>query len=1483
MTQPPSPNGLGSSTVPGTAPRAGKRADPLWYEAGEAVWLAAQRERLLREAAAQPGGPVPDSAEEAPGADVPEPGPVTEPELSADPGPAGQPVDPEPRDGPEPGPEPWVRTGGEPGPDLPGPISGPLLTPGTDVRPAVLVRRPAADPGPGRARAVEQALRPLRRRLVSPSAPVLDEEATAASAAEYGVWLPRFRPGTERRLSVSLVVDSRGSMRLWSRTAERFAAALGGSGAFRDVRLHRWSPGDAVALRAGPPGRHMVLVLTDLHESRWSDGSGLRRIAAWAEHAPTAVVSVLPEHLWPRMATVPRRARLTSPGPAVANSRWSRAADDFAFPPDDGAGPWYPDRPGAVPVPVLELTPEALHGWARFVSGDALTGYVTRTVPASADSPVFLPASWSIAAARTPPADLVRAQRARLSPTAYRLALLCAAVPVNLTLLQLLSRELAPEARTWHLAELLFSGLLRSAGPDPGVPRPARVELEFAEGVREELLAEGTRGETARAMRVAFGHLAEVMPGTDGASLRRLQALVADPSEADRLPLARLRPWLEPALPAFTALDGQFTVLAAEIGGRLAEEDTARIAEETVPAPGAGGRGVVDGTDRTGEAGVGADTPSDNLDGPEPAAAPAEADEDAGPSGERGNVSVGVQQSGPAGPGGGGPRKPPPVWGNVPPRNRAFTGRGALLDELHQRLQQGTTAVLPEALQGMGGVGKSQLAVEYVYRHLHEYQVIWWIPAEQPQQIRQVLVELAARLGLQTGGGEASTAVPAVIEALRVGEPYKNWLLVFDNAEDPREVSQFFPTNGSGRILVTSRNARWATAARPLEVDVFTREESRRLLQLRAPSLDDGTADRLAETLGDLPLGVEQAAVWLAETGMPADEYLRLFEQQASELGLSDPPVDYPRSVAAAWNVSLERLRRNHPAALQLLQVCAFFAPEPISRRLLTGVRDAPVPPELAAALSDPIRLSRAIREINRYALARINHSTNTIQLHRLVQRVLITQMPDALKTQMRNGAHGLLAKGDPGEPTASHQWQQYGELLPHVLASGAVHSTDPWVRQLVLNMITYMYSWGDHAGSLELAERAHRSWRTVEGERNEHVLQAAKLHADALRVLGLYRQAYDLDAETRRLMTETLGPEHEATLEITSMLAWDLRMRGQFRRALELDQETFEATRRLFGPNDISTLIVAHRVALNLRLTGSYDEALEMDRDTHRRKVEELGENALSTLSTLAAIVLDLQGIGSYLEARDLQKDVSSRYEYNYGATNPSTLASYRGLAVTERRAGRHDEARELSTKVLSQLRRRYGDNYPQTLATLLAHSVDVRYSGELHRSVELSEQSCKRYDQIFGPEHPHTRAAQVNHAVGLRLLGRSLEAKELNEQARASMEETLGPDHPNVLACATNLAVDLYELGEVQKSVELSTRLLEQGRQVREDHPGTSAAAVNLALGLRQLGRGEEADALLAATLERYRRTLGPEHPATAAAAEGRPANCDIDPIPL
>src|ERR1044071_9783805 len=183
------------------------------------------------------------------------------------------------------------------------------------------------------------------------------------------------------------------------------------------------------------------------------------------------------------------------------------------------------------------------------------------------------------------------------------------------------------------------------------------------------------------------------------------------------------------------------------------------------------------------------------------------------------------------------PDQAPEVWGNVPPRNPVFTGRRALLEQLETRLRtQNVAAVLPQALHGEGGLGKSQIAIECAYRHRNEYDVIWWVPSERPAQILASLIELGNRLDLDVGN-EVISAVPKIRDALRAGSPYGNWLLVFDNAETPETVRGYFPEEGTGKVLITSRNQEWSVISESLEVDVFSRAESVRLLQRRNPSL----------------------------------------------------------------------------------------------------------------------------------------------------------------------------------------------------------------------------------------------------------------------------------------------------------------------------------------------------------------------------------------------------------------------------------------------------------------------------------------------------------------------------------------------------------------------------------------------------------------------------------------------------------------------
>jgi len=202
------------------------------------------------------------------------------------------------------------------------------------------------------------------------------------------------------------------------------------------------------------------------------------------------------------------------------------------------------------------------------------------------------------------------------------------------------------------------------------------------------------------------------------------------------------------------------------------------------------------------------------------------------------------------------------VWGDVPARNPGFTGREGVLAAVREALVSGDRARVV-ALHGMGGVGKTQLAAEYAHRHAGEYEVVWWVAAEQPALIAGQFAELAVEMGCAEPGTPVGMARRAVLEMLH---GRGGWLLVFDNAERPEDVARWLP-GGPGHVLVTSRAGGWPELAVPLGVDVLDRPESVAMLRTRVPGLDDDAAGRVAGALGDLPLAVAQAAGYMAGTG----------------------------------------------------------------------------------------------------------------------------------------------------------------------------------------------------------------------------------------------------------------------------------------------------------------------------------------------------------------------------------------------------------------------------------------------------------------------------------------------------------------------------------------------------------------------------------------------------------------------------------------
>jgi tetratricopeptide (TPR) repeat protein len=827
------------------------------------------------------------------------------------------------------------------------------------------------------------------------------------------------------------------------------------------------------------------------------------------------------------------------------------------------------------------------------------------------------------------------------------------------------------------------------------------------------------------------------------------------------------------------------------------------------------------------------------------------------------------------------PDSSPLIW-NVPARNAGFTGRGQSLEQLRDRLTGRSGPISAQALSGIGGVGKTQIAIEYAHRFAADYDVVWWVPSGQPGMARAALAELAVHLGLPaddaTGG-----RVQAALDALRRGDPHHRWLLIFDNAGDPDELRELLP-EGPGHVVVTTRTEDHPWDADVLEVPVFTRDESVQLLRRWIPALAREDAERLAGRLGDLPLALEQAGAWFTATGMPVDRYLELLAAQLPRMLAQNPPAGYERAVAATWLLSLDRLRSRTPAAAKLAELCAFFGPEPIPVSLLYGHRCARALLPHDPAPRDPILHAQLVREIGRHGLVRVDFGRGSVEMHRLIQEVVQDSLEPADVEQNRREVHEILAEANPRNPDDRQSWEAYGQLWPHVTPSGAPQSTSAEVRQLVVDVVRYLWQLGDHAGSQELAEAALRSWRAAlpDGDMLSWVLRLNL--ANALRSQARYDDARHLDEQANAHLTRTLGVDHPYTIMSLAGVGADLMEVGEYERARAVNTDVLDRSRDVLGGDSPRTLMAANNVAVALRLVGDSAAAARLDEDTLARRRRVLGERDPFVSTSATSYGRDLREIGDLGGSRKVLRAALQELHESVGPDHRWTLRAAVNLAVTLRQLGELAEARRLVDDALAQYERRHGLAHPDTLACMNSHACIRSALGDDLAARIVAQAAHSRFRSALGEHHLFTLASASNLAVIARRLGDHRFATGLAEQVTADLDAAAGTRHPYSLASTTNLASCRFGAGENGQARALDERVYATVMdRFGPDHPDALVVGGNLAASRRATGDVAGADVLLEEVLSRTRRVLGEAHPDTVGLYASLRLDWYIDPPAL
>lgn len=509
--------------------------------------------------------------------------------------------------------------------------------------------------------------------------------------------------------------------------------------------------------------------------------------------------------------------------------------------------------------------------------------------------------------------------------------------------------------------------------------------------------------------------------------------------------------------------------------------------------------------------------------------------------------------------------QPQTIW-NVPSRqNPFFTGREHLLKQLHELLTatRATALTQAQAISGLGGIGKTQTALEYAYRYRSDYHSILWVNAVSQTALIADFVTLATLLQLPEKDEQDQQVVVAAVK--RWLATHSNWLLILDNADDLAMVSDFLPTGSSGHILLTTRAQATGTLATSLEVEKLDTGEGSLLLLRRARLLpldtplqhaseqDRATAQAIVQAMDGLPLALDQAGAYIEETGCRLATYLERYQQQQISLlqrrgGVS---TEHSEPVARTWSLSFAQVEQQSEVAADLLKLCAFLDPDTIPEELFTEGA-AELGPVLHILATDPAQLDEAIGVLRRFSLIQRNRDEQVLIVHRLVQAVLKASITDTAQRQWAERAIRAVNQAFPHVDMTT--WTQCRRLLPQAEACADLINqytfAFPEAARLLNQAGCYLQDHAFYAQAEPLHQRALAIYEKAYGPEHPDTARSLNNLAALYRAQGKYAQAEPLYQRALAIIEQQLGPQHPNTATCLNNLAGLYDTQGRYAQA---------------------------------------------------------------------------------------------------------------------------------------------------------------------------------------------------------------------------------------------------------------------------------------------------------------------------------------------
>ncbi|HZO72310.1 MAG TPA: FxSxx-COOH system tetratricopeptide repeat protein [Ktedonobacteraceae bacterium] len=747
-------------------------------------------------------------------------------------------------------------------------------------------------------------------------------------------------------------------------------------------------------------------------------------------------------------------------------------------------------------------------------------------------------------------------------------------------------------------------------------------------------------------------------------------------------------------------------------------------------------------------------------------------------------------------------------------RNIYFTGRGQLLARLHEKLTITDTEGHPQlyALSGMGGIGKTQIAIEYVYRYGDTYETILWIHAETYQSLLADFVELAHLFDLPEKQEADQHAIIAAVKYWLC--THRRWLLIFDNVDDPSVIGKFIPTRCKGHVLLTTRCQCVGPHIQNIEVTTLGRQEGVLFLLRRAKRIElcETSADaskqeyraaqQVYDLLDGLPLALDQAAAYIDETQICFQDYLDLYAFHHTALLQtceSGGERHYPFSVATTWLLSFERIGSLNSAAADLLRLLAFLHPDSIPDVLLTTAAPELGDP-LNQAISNPLHFNTLIGVLRRFSLIRRNPETKTLALHRLVQTVLIDAMSEEARYTWAQRTLRVVNRAFPSGEFIT--WSECQLYLPHTQACAAI--VERWQIESLdaARLFSRAGSYLNERGHYSASERLLRLSLAINEQKLpcNHPDLARSLHDMGVLYLALeqYERAEPLLKKAFDMRKLVLPPDHPDLAASYNCMGLFYTSRGKYEQAEPLLQKALESRLKAFGPIHADVAGSLNELAMLYDMLGKYELAEHFYCSTVTTLEQLPGSPHLLLAVAYNNIAKFYTEHEKYAEAEQLFHQSLAIAGQVVGLDHPKIVIGLNNLAGLYLQQGKDSEAEALLLDTLKRAEQTWGSDHPY-VSSSLKHLANLYYKQEKYQEAEaLMERTLAIRERAFGSSHPSVADCCCYLAQIYIRQERYKEAETLYRRALSIQEEVLGPTHPVFMKTIKSFSAFLKEQGK-------------------------------------------------------------------------------------